>query len=59
MKAHKIDMLYAWAKENGVRGYEHLNPVNIAKARQKAVSSKNQEDRKKLNKTLTQRDRSR
>ena len=50
-------MLYAWAKENGVRGYEHLNPVNIAKARQKAVSSKNQEDRKKLNKTLTQRDR--
>ena len=44
-KKHDINMLYAWAKENGVRGYEHLNPGNIAKARQKAIKKNNERRR--------------
>ena len=26
MKAHKMDMIAAWAKENGIRGYENYDP---------------------------------
>lgn len=45
-------MLYAWAKENGVRGYEHLNPGNIAKARQKAIKKNNERRRNHGQKTM-------
>ena len=25
-KKHSLSMTYAWAKENGIRGYDHLDP---------------------------------
>lgn len=47
MKAHKLDMIAAWAKDAGLSGYEHLDPKNREKARQKGV--------REFNKTVTQR----
>ena len=37
MKAHKKDMIYQWAKENGIKGYENYDPKMIEKRRQEAV----------------------
>jgi hypothetical protein len=34
MKAHKMDMIAAWAKENGIAGYDHYDRRN----REKTVS---------------------
>ena len=38
MKAHKKDMIAAWARENGIKGYEHLDPQIQAKRRQEAIA---------------------
>ena len=49
-------MTYYWAKENGVKGYDHLNPQMRKKRRQEALNringdnsnnSKSSVDRKK------------
>lgn len=33
-KKHDMNMIAAWAKENGIRGYEHLDPKNREQHRQ-------------------------
>lgn len=45
MKAHKKDMIYQWAKENGIKGYENYDPKMIEKRRQEAVIRWNKENR--------------
>ena len=59
MKHHSIDQTAAWAKSWGIKGYEHLYPENREKQRQYAVRQWNENNREKLNKTLTQQGRSR
>tara|TARA_Y200000002_G_scaffold373909_1_gene373799 strand:+ start:646 stop:822 length:177 start_codon:yes stop_codon:yes gene_type:complete len=46
MKAHKLDMIAAWAKENGIRGYEHLDPKEVAKRRTYGVQKTLERERK-------------
>lgn len=45
MKAHKIDMIAAWAREHGLKGYEHLDPQVREKQRQKAIKTANERSR--------------
>ena len=47
---HKPEMIAAWAKDNGIRGYEMYDPRNRAHDRRK----KNSSHKKKFNKTVTQ-----
>lgn len=44
-KKHDINMIASWARENNVRGYEHLDPVNRQKQRTWATQRANQENR--------------
>jgi len=44
---HRPEMIAAWAKENGIRGYEHYDPQYRAEDRKKSSH------RKKLNKSVT------
>ena len=37
MKAHKEDMYAAWARDAGIEGFEHWDPKNREKARQRGV----------------------
>ena len=55
MKAHKLDMIYAWAKDAGVSGFDHLDPKNIERQRQYGIKKWNDNNREKLNKSVTQR----
>lgn len=48
MKAHKMEMVFAWARENGIRGYDHLDPASIAKRRQEAISQYNKRENEKI-----------
>ena len=47
MKKHKLDMIAAWAKENGIRGYEHYDPQYRAEDRNKSSQ------KKRFNKSVT------
>lgn len=50
MKAHKKDMIAAWAKENGIKGYEMYDPQVQEKNRMRAMKSRQkQEERKETN----------
>ena len=55
MKAHKEDMYAAWARDAGVEGFEHWDPKNREKARQRGVNLFNKRNEQKFNKTVTQR----
>ena len=44
---HKLDMIAAWAKENGIRGYEHYDPNHRENDRKKSSQ------RKRFNKSVT------
>ena len=60
MKAHKIDMLAAWARDAGVEGFEHFDPKNCEKARQRGVKAwnkrnENKNENKVYNNSVTQR----
>jgi len=46
---HSPEMTAAWAKENGIRGYEMYDPRNREADRRK----KNNSQRKRFNKTVT------
>ena len=59
MKAHSVDQTAAWAKSWNMKGYEHLYPENREKARQYAIKQWNENNREKLNKTLTKQGHSR
>ena len=45
---HKPEMIDAWAKENGIRGYEMYDPRNRETERRKKTTQK-----KRFNKTVT------
>jgi hypothetical protein len=45
MKAHKLDMIAAWAAENGIKGFEHLDPKVRQKRRMDAITRSNQRER--------------
>jgi hypothetical protein len=44
---HKPDMIAAWAKENGIRGFDQYDP------NQRNEDKKKNSQRKKFNKTVT------
>ena len=55
---HKPEMIAAWAKENGIRGYEMYDPRNRdADRRRKIISRRKkleeEENKKKLQTTVT------
>ena len=46
---HKPEMIAAWAKDNGIRGYEMYDPRNREHDRRK----KNSSHKKRFNKSVT------
>ena len=54
-RKHKPEMIAAWAKDNGIRGYEMYDPRNREHDRRK----KNSFHKKKFNKSVNFRKRSR
>ena len=51
MKAHKLDMIAAWAKDWGIDGYDHLDPKvreqrRIANMKKQRERQRKEEDRK-------------
>ena len=46
MKAHKLDMIAAWARENGIRGYEHLDPKEVNKRRMYGIQKNLERNRR-------------
>ena len=52
---HKPEMIAAWAKENGIRGYEMYDPRNRDADRRR----KNSFHKKKFNKSMTFKKRGR
>jgi len=47
MRKHSVDMTAAWAKDWGIRGYDHLDPQVREKNRQRAIKMYNESNRKK------------
>ena len=41
-------MLYYWAKENGIRGYEKYDPVDNERRKQKAIKQYNERFRRRM-----------
>ena len=52
---HKPEMIAAWAKENGIRGYEMYDPRNRDADRRR----KNSSQRKRFNKSMPFKNRGR
>lgn len=50
MKAHNINMISAWARDWGIKGYDHLDPQVREKNRMKAVQKRNEHERKEQEK---------
>ena len=48
---HKPEMIAAWAKENGIRGYEMYDPRNRDADRRR----KNSSQRKRFNKSMSRK----
>jgi|SaaInl5LU_22_DNA_1037371.scaffolds.fasta_scaffold34044_3 hypothetical protein len=57
MKKHDINLIAAWAKDWGIKGYDHLDPKAKEQNRQYAIKKNNENGRGKLNKTLTKQGR--
>lgn len=49
MKKHKLEMIAAWARENGIRGYEHYDPNYRPEDRKR----NNSFQKKRFNKSVT------
>ena len=47
MRKHSIEMTSAWAKDWGIRGYDHLDPQVREKNRQRTIKIMNERNRKK------------
>ena len=47
MRKHSVDMTAAWAKDWGIRGYDHLDPQVREKNRQRAIKLYNERNRKR------------
>ena len=41
---HSLDMTFYWAKENGIKGYDHLNPQIRKKRQQEALNKGNRDN---------------
>jgi len=50
MKAHNINMISAWARDWGIKGYDHLDPQVRENNRMKAVQKRNERERKEQEK---------
>ena len=46
MKAHKLDMIAAWAKDWGIKGYDHLDPKEQNKRRTQGIQKALERERK-------------
>ena len=46
MKKHNIDMIAAWARDWGIRGYDHLDPVIREKHRQRSLRYLREKERR-------------
>lgn len=46
MRKHSLDQLSAWAKDWGIRGYEHTDPVFREKHRQREIKKRHDRDRR-------------
>lgn len=46
MKAHKLEMIAEWAKDWGIRGYEHLDPKEQNKRRTQGIQKTLERERK-------------
>ena len=46
MRKHNINMIAEWARDWGIKGYDHLDPKVREKNRQEALRKKNERDRK-------------
>ena len=44
MKAHKSEMIAAWARENGINGFEQYDPKWQEKNRLRALKSRQKEE---------------
>jgi hypothetical protein len=44
MKAHRPDMVAAWAKENGIKGYEMYDKVVQEKNRMRAMKARRKDN---------------
>jgi len=53
MKKHRPEIIAAWAKENGIRGYEQYDPQYRNEQRTKSSQ------KKKFNKSVTYKSRNR
>ena len=51
MKAHKLDMIAAWAKDAGISGYDHLDPKNVERQRQCGIKKWNEQNRDRNDQT--------
>ena len=49
MRKHSPEMTAAWAKDWGIRGYEHLDPQQREKNRQHSMKKLNERKRKEQN----------
>ena len=47
-KKHNINMLAAWARSWGIKGYEHLDPTNREKNRRRNQRSLNERNRRSV-----------
>ena len=52
-------MLYYWAKENGIRGYEQYDPVDNERRRQKAIKQYNERSRRRMENSYNDKKRRR
>ena len=46
MSKHKLDMIADWARENGIRGYEHLDRKEMNKRRSYGVQKSLERNRR-------------
>jgi hypothetical protein len=47
MSAHKLEMVAIWARENGIEGFDHLDPKNREKNRQRALKATARQNERK------------
>ena len=51
MKAHKPEMIAAWARQNKIDGFEHYDPQWQAKNRMRALKWRQKQDERKNSET--------
>ena len=49
MKAHKSEMIAAWARENGINGFEQYDPQWQSKHRMRSMKARHKEEERSNN----------